>query len=73
MSNKMTGLVKWFNADKGLALSLLMTAAKMYSYISLLSRATILKHLMKVRKSPSPLKMALKALQLETSLHCNAR
>ena len=39
MSNKMTGLVKWFNADKGFGFIILMMAAKTFSSISLPSRA----------------------------------
>lgn len=73
MSNKMTGLVKWFNADKGFGFITLTTAAKMYSYISLQFRATTSKRLMKVRKFPLPLRMAQKVQQLETFLHCNPR
>ncbi|KLR16473.1 hypothetical protein ABR26_19580 [Enterobacter bugandensis] len=73
MSNKMTGLVKWFNVDNGLVLSRLTTAAKMYSYISLLFRATASNRLMKARKCPSPLKMALKARQRVMFLRCKSR
>ena len=68
MSNKMTGLVKWFNADKGFGF---ITPDDGSKDVFLQSRAITSKLWMKVRKCPSPLKMALKALRPVTSLHCN--
>ena len=63
MSNKMTGLVKWFNADKGFGFILLLMAAKMYSYISLQSRAIATNPWTKVSQLSSLSRMALKAQQ----------
>ncbi len=66
MSSRITGLVKWFNEDKGFGFISLLMAAKISLSIFLRLMATTLKLYLKVRKLNSPFTAETRVLLLQT-------
>ena len=66
MSSRITGLVKWFNEDKGFGFISLLMAAKISLSIFLRLMATTLKLYLKDRKLNSPFTAETRVLLLQT-------